>query len=149
MQYKNTRTKVDIVCKIHGLFKQTPHSHLKGRGCSECGKIDFWSRSDWVKAGENSNYFDSFKLYKIKMTEDDGTKFYKVGITFLKLDRRFSGYRLPYEYNIVEIIESNDGAYIYDLENQLHRKYKEFSYKPKRNFKGDGECFLFIGEVEE
>ena len=28
--------KVKIKCLIHGIFKQTPHSHLSGRGCPKC-----------------------------------------------------------------------------------------------------------------
>lgn len=34
----DSRTKVDIICPLHGKFKQTPHSHLTGRGCYKCGK---------------------------------------------------------------------------------------------------------------
>lgn len=34
--YKNSITKVSIVCKEHGVFEQTPASHLSGRGCSNC-----------------------------------------------------------------------------------------------------------------
>jgi len=37
--YVNQRTKVKIICPIHGEFKQIPKDHKKGRGCSECGKI--------------------------------------------------------------------------------------------------------------
>lgn len=37
--YLNNETKVCIVCPVHGEFWQTPHSHLKGRGCPECAKI--------------------------------------------------------------------------------------------------------------
>lgn len=37
--YFNASTKVIITCKIHGDFTQTPHSHLNGKGCPECGKI--------------------------------------------------------------------------------------------------------------
>ena len=36
--YKNMHTKVAIGCKIHGIFYQTPHNHLKGQGCPECSK---------------------------------------------------------------------------------------------------------------
>ena len=36
--YVNNRTPVIIGCPIHGDFMQTPHSHLSGQGCSECGK---------------------------------------------------------------------------------------------------------------
>lgn len=34
--YKNSRTKVKIVCKIHGEFEQRSFDHLKGRGCIYC-----------------------------------------------------------------------------------------------------------------
>ena len=36
--YTNNRTKVVIICPKHGEFKQTPGSHLEGRGCEECRK---------------------------------------------------------------------------------------------------------------
>ena len=38
VEYKNTDTKVKIICPEHGEFYQTPHHHLKGIGCPECGK---------------------------------------------------------------------------------------------------------------
>jgi len=34
--YINARTKVIIICPIHGEFEQDPYSHLKGHGCSKC-----------------------------------------------------------------------------------------------------------------
>ena len=34
--YKKNNIKVIIICKIHGEFKQTPASHLCGKGCSKC-----------------------------------------------------------------------------------------------------------------
>ena len=36
VQYQNTDTKITIVCKHHGDFTQTPHSHLQGKGCHKC-----------------------------------------------------------------------------------------------------------------
>jgi hypothetical protein len=35
--YKNSATKVEIICPIHGSFYQTPNSHLQGIGCKKCG----------------------------------------------------------------------------------------------------------------
>lgn len=35
--YVNKDTKVKILCKIHGIFYQSPHSHLNGSGCPICG----------------------------------------------------------------------------------------------------------------
>lgn len=31
--------KVEIICKVHGSFMQTPHNHLRGAGCPKC-RID-------------------------------------------------------------------------------------------------------------
>lgn len=36
--YKNSRTKVAIKCKKHGIFYQEPSSHLRGNGCPTCAK---------------------------------------------------------------------------------------------------------------
>jgi len=35
--YFNSKTKVNIICKKHGIFEQTPDNHLKGKGCPICG----------------------------------------------------------------------------------------------------------------
>lgn len=37
VKYKQTDTKVEIGCKLHGYFEQAPHMHLRGDGCPECG----------------------------------------------------------------------------------------------------------------
>lgn len=34
--YINQKTKVDIICPEHGIFKQTPDGHLRGQGCPKC-----------------------------------------------------------------------------------------------------------------
>ena len=36
VKYKNTRTKIKIICPIHGIFEQTPGNHLNGKGCKKC-----------------------------------------------------------------------------------------------------------------
>lgn len=38
VEYKNAITKVNIICKMHGIFEITPNSHLNGSGCSVCGR---------------------------------------------------------------------------------------------------------------
>lgn len=35
--YTNASTKIIIICPEHGEFEQTPHNHLKGYGCRNCG----------------------------------------------------------------------------------------------------------------
>lgn len=36
--YKNSKTKIKIICSTHGVFEQTPNHHLRGIGCPTCGK---------------------------------------------------------------------------------------------------------------
>ena len=36
VEYKNTSTKVCIICPEHGEFWQTPNAHLQGHGCRKC-----------------------------------------------------------------------------------------------------------------
>ena len=35
--YRNARTKMRMVCSVHGEFMQTPMAHLHGNGCKKCG----------------------------------------------------------------------------------------------------------------
>jgi hypothetical protein len=37
-RYIGNAEKVDIICKIHGVFKQIANDHLSGKGCSRCNK---------------------------------------------------------------------------------------------------------------
>ena len=36
--YIDNKSKVEIGCKIHGVFLQRPLNHLAGNGCTECGR---------------------------------------------------------------------------------------------------------------
>jgi len=36
VEYKTTNFKIKIICKKHGIFEQTPNSHLMGKGCAMC-----------------------------------------------------------------------------------------------------------------
>lgn len=37
--YVDRKTKVEIICPIHGSFYQAPYFHLRGSGCPKCGII--------------------------------------------------------------------------------------------------------------
>jgi very-short-patch-repair endonuclease len=53
-EYKNNRNSLKIICKTHGEFLQTPHSHLSGKGCWQC------SRELQYIGYNEKNYFDPF-----------------------------------------------------------------------------------------
>jgi len=55
--YKVNRQHIDIVCPIHGTFKQSIYHHRKGQGCPKCGKIrqrysKKISRDEWIRRFE-------------------------------------------------------------------------------------------------
>lgn len=35
--YVNNKTKVEVICKMHGPFSQLAQHHMRGRGCTQCG----------------------------------------------------------------------------------------------------------------
>ena len=37
VEYKDSHTRVCIICPIHGEFWQLPYDHLNGKGCNKCG----------------------------------------------------------------------------------------------------------------
>jgi len=139
--YINAKTPIEIICPIHGSFFSLPTNHLKGCGCNDCGNDNQgggWSYTDWEKAGNNSNYFDSFKLYVIECWNDD-EHFYKIGKTFRSIDDRFKSI-IPYKWNIINVI-NGDAKYISDLETKLNKLHKGVKYKPLIWFIGHTECF--------
>ena len=47
--FKNIRTKVIIICPIHGEFTQRPKNHMNGQGCPKCGQkyAKEWSKNNY------------------------------------------------------------------------------------------------------
>ena len=141
--YVNNRTKVHIGCPVHGIFKQTPHSHLKGSGCQLCALgLSSHKRRDYIKICSKKDGLS--KLYVLKCSKDSEI-FYKVGITRKDIRDRFSGSQMPYQYEVIRLIENN-AAFIWDLEKQLFRVLKEYRYNPILPFAGRTECFSCISK---
>ena len=69
VEYIDNRTKIIIICFVHGEFEQVPKSHLKGSGCSTCGIIE---RSK--KRSSNSEQF----IKKAKQIHGDRYDYGKV-----------------------------------------------------------------------
>jgi hypothetical protein len=46
VDYKNTYTKIKIICPIHGIFEQLPSHHKRGIGCKGCFKDKITSSID-------------------------------------------------------------------------------------------------------
>lgn len=142
--FKSQKEKVTILCRNCGNeFKQSVGNHLQGRGCSFCRKTRGWSKSQWIDWCNINNY-QSVSVYIIKLN-GNSEEFYKFGLTG-NLTKRFNRTSIcPYEYELVDIVETNDFGFSYDLENRIRLAVREFSYSPKLNFSGFSECFTKDG----
>ena len=70
VKYENTDTKVCIICPEHGEFWQTPHHHLNGTGCPECGRNDI-SEEKLTKVFQK-NFENVVKQYKPNFLKTNG-----------------------------------------------------------------------------
>lgn len=57
----NTSTNINIRCKVHGEFHQTPSNHLKGKGCAACAgrarlNTDEFIKRSRLKHGDKYDY---------------------------------------------------------------------------------------------
>lgn len=68
--YVNTKTKIEIICPVHGSFKQFPKNHLRGQGCPKC-KLKFATVNEFIKkcSEVHNNRYDYSKV-KYKSPDD-------------------------------------------------------------------------------
>jgi len=53
VNYVNYNTKVKIICKIHGIFEQTPNKHLRTSGCSKCNGNKKLTTEEFIEKSKN------------------------------------------------------------------------------------------------
>jgi len=151
--------KIDITCKIHGIFSQAVGQHLIGRGCRKCanetlkrqrqGQPNTWKLSGWYDKALLSNNFESYKFYILRFFNED-EEFIKCGITFSAIKGRYHSIRTRggYKYEILKVVERHnkesfeDCEYIFNLEKRFHDIWKKYRYKPLLNFNGENECYV-------
>lgn len=63
--YKNSDTKVIIICQEHGEFLQTPHSHLTGVGCAKCSGNYIPTTEEWILKAKEI-HIDKYDYSKVK-----------------------------------------------------------------------------------
>lgn len=66
VEYKNTRTKVKIICPNKHVFYQRPCDHLQGAGCQECKRS---TKDEFIqKANKVHNNFFSYDKVEYKQS---------------------------------------------------------------------------------
>lgn len=72
VEYKNTRTKIKIICQYHGIFHQNSKNHKKGQGCPYCAGNNILTRIEFIRVCEenNGNKYD-YSLINTKYVKSD------------------------------------------------------------------------------
>lgn len=120
VNYVNAATKVEIICREHGVFTQTPNNHPSGCGCPKC---------------QNHN---QDTLYILKCLS---TGLIKIGITN-NLKQRISSIGGNLQH-ISHVIVENPR----DLEQELHKKYQKYN-KFNHNVKSGGTEFFDLSDQQ-
>lgn len=72
VEYKHSKEKACLICKIHGEFYQSPNKHLYGQGCPKCRKNNKLNLDEFVKRANlihGSSYDYSKSVYVNKTTK--------------------------------------------------------------------------------
>ena len=114
--YTGCDVPLKIVCKIHGLFEQTPWDHWSGHGCRDCANsIQGVDSPLWKGIGElSATYWNSVKRNaRVRELEFKITKEYAWNL-FLRQERR-----CVYTNEILLMVKSNFTASLDRLDNTV------------------------------
>lgn len=146
--YTVPKEAITFYCKEHGRQRRNAKNHLNGAGCSKCenigNKMDKLTKDGYINTAKGR----VTSLYLIECSNEE-EKFYKIGKTFRGVKTRFSVKLISYKYKIIREYKST-AEEVWDLEESLHIKYKQYNYKPNNWFVGFSECYtidLPIGEI--
>ena len=123
--YKGVHEKIQIICKEHGSFWQTPSNHIYGmQGCPDC------SKSPW-------NYQDKTTYLYYVLINDF---YYKIGITSREIEERFR--HEPAEVKVIYKKVFETGIQAYNIEQDIISSNYKFRYKGAPILKsGNSEIF--------
>ncbi len=128
VNYVRGKSKVDIICPHHSVFKQTAIEHLTGRGCTKCSKYGFKT--------ELPGFFYILKFNGIT----------KIGITNLTVAKRVKDISKSsgMNFEVAMYIKFESGKTALDLETKLLRSLKDRYTQPAEKFDGSTECFYNV-----
>lgn len=55
--YITARNKINIICPMHGIFKQRPYDHLNGSGCPKCVGLNIKTNGEFIN--ESKKIFEN------------------------------------------------------------------------------------------
>lgn len=143
--YKSYMSKVDIICKIHGLFKQAPDNHVsKKQGCPSC-KREAAARRGVGGYNETTIKSDDSGVLYFALLTNESEQYYKIGIT-----KNNPTHRLKNHGCDISVIREIRGSLIdmYRHEQDILHRMKDYRYKYKplttqARRAGWTECFQY------
>lgn len=133
--YYNSHSKISITCPDHGVFYQTPDSHLNGNGCPKCANYGF-KRSDK----------GVFYIHEIYSAKKRGLKF---GITkdfYSRKKNLLFGLSSELELKTL-FVYSGIGDDLYDLEYALKATLETGYFTKKEVEDGYSETIKYSKEI--
>ena len=130
-EYKHSKKKAIIVCKVHGEFLVSPDKFLAGRGCAKCAK----------------SVHDRSKATSVYILTDDEDQKSKIGVScnlesrILKLNRK-----TPFKFSLFETFEFDNFDEAFAVEQCVHKILKENLCEFEETFHGHTEWFNITGE---
>lgn len=67
VEYVNRHAKCEIICPVHGSFRQDMHSHLRGAGCPDCAGLRRWTTEMFIERAK-SRHGDKYSYSKSVVT---------------------------------------------------------------------------------
>lgn len=128
-EYVNNTTPLKIICPEHGVFLQSPGSHLQGSGCPGCANWGF----DYSSTAEALIYIlKSNSMVKIGITNNDAE--YRCKCVNLRSPEQFSVYNYYF----------TSGQRAYKVEQEVLGFLHENNIpQPPQKFDGYTEAFIF------
>lgn len=141
VEYQCMKSKVKIVCDIHGVFEQSPDSHRKGYGCSKCGYQKNMPNLDYALSELRNNNFDDSLSFKIHCFEGNRSVLHVTCAERHEYKTTISN-RLKYKYGCKECHKK----YLYisnNIKDECYKNIKCSLYFLKFEYKG--EVFYKVG----
>ena len=125
VNYVNNKTKVSIICPLHGRIYQTPDNHLRFN-CYSCRMRE---QLGTKKDIPSNLYYISFKV--------NGRTYYKLGITYLDVATRYKNQPFQ-DFKILAVVRYDKGIDAFDKEQLILNTYDEYRRAIPKEVYGDG-----------
>ena len=140
MYIRSGNTKIDIVCKKHGTFTQTPHMHRSGQGCPSCGYSNHHGRYSELFFERYPNKKDARATIYVWEVVSGTERVIKVGITTTSVVDRIRNNKTK-AYTISILFQHDVSLFAaFCLEQAVLDKYAQYKYTPMLPMQGRTEC---------